>query len=141
MRRGLLLLAMLGVVCATTAASGARLEVTASASVGGMLVNGAFALPNNTTITPIDNFDTPGLGEYTFSKVLDQGTATNVAFSDAGGTIDITSTGADGAEQVLLLRNDVTLAQGQQLQLDAPTSFMDRDFGLAVRVTVANRSN
>jgi len=125
----------------TTIASGARVEMTNNASVGAMEVNGTFALPNNTQITTVDNFDTPGLGEYSFSKVLDQGTATNVSFSDTGGTINVTSTGADGAEQVLLLRNDVTLAQGQELQLDAPTTFMDRDFGLAVGQSHADLGN
>lgn len=87
---------------------------------------------SNTSATTIDDFDTPGLGEYTFSKMLDQGTATNVSFSDASGTIDVTSMGSDGAEQVLLLRGDVSLAQGEQLVVDAPTSFNDRDFGLAI---------
>lgn len=80
----------------------------------------------------IDDFNTAGLGEYTFSKVLDQGDGTtNVSFSDAAGTIDVMSAGSSGAEQVLLLRGDV-LEQGREIQLSAPTTFNNRDFGLAI---------
>ena len=107
---------------------------------GGTLQVGGATMPQVTQLVfqSIDNFDTPGLSEYNFSKVLDQGTATNVSFSDAAGTIDVTSTGADGAEQVLLLRSDVTLGQGEELQLDAPATFNDRDFGLAIGQTHAD---
>lgn len=86
------------------------------------------------TATIIDDFDTPGLSEYTFSKVLDvnPGGATNISFSDAGGAIDVTSTGSDGPEQVLLLRGDVTLPQNDEIILDAPSSFINRDFGIAI---------
>ncbi|TWT36478.1 Autotransporter-associated beta strand repeat protein [Posidoniimonas corsicana] len=125
----------------TTVASGATLSVTADASVGSVVVNGTLALTNNTMVTLVDDFNTPGLSEYAFSKVLDQGTVTNVSFSDAAGTIDVTSTGADGAEQVLLLRNDVTLAQGEELHIDAPSTLINRDFGLAIGQNHADLGN
>jgi len=96
---------------------------TALLAVGSMTANAAL----------IDDFDTPGLGEYTFSKVLDQGDGTtNVSFTDAAGTIDVTSTGTSGAEQVLLLRSDAPLEQGREIQISAPTTFNNRDFGLAI---------
>lgn len=115
----------------TTVASGARLE-TRSGTTGTVNVSGTLAVRGNASITIVDDFNTPGLGEYTFSKVLDQGTATNVSFFDTAGTIDVVSTGADGAEQTLLLRGDFTLQQGEELQLDAPTVFNDRDLGIAI---------
>ncbi len=116
---------------------------TVGVQTGGTLRVGAAVMPQvvGQVFSLIDNFDTPGLGEYAFSKVLDQGTATNVSFSDAAGTIDVTSTGADGAEQVLLLRSDVTLNQGEELLIDAPTTFNDRDFGLAIGQTHADLGN
>lgn len=98
----------------------------------------ALALGVSSSAAVIDDFNTPGLSEYAFSKVLDQGTATNIMFSDAAGTIDVTSAGADGAEQVLLLRNDYSLGQGEELQLDVPSTFNDRDFGPAIGATHAD---
>ena len=80
----------------------------------------------------VDDYNTAGLGEYTFSKILDQGTATNVSFSDVAGTLSVTSTGADGAEQVLLLRGDYTLGQGEELQVDGPATGNGNDLGLAI---------
>lgn len=128
----------------TTIANGARLEVDA-ASAGGMVVNGTLAVRSTIETTLVDDFNTPGLGQYNFAKVLDQGTTTNVAFSDASGTIAVDSTGSDGAEQVLLLRNDMTLSQGQELQIDVPTVLGDfgqpRDFGLAVGQNHADLGN
>ncbi|MCA9238974.1 MAG: hypothetical protein KDA37_02190, partial [Planctomycetales bacterium] len=70
----------------------------------------------------IDDFDSPGLGEYTFSKVLDQGAGTtNISFSDATGSLSVSSAGSTGAEQVVLLRG-ATLPQGQEVRIDGPAT-------------------
>lgn len=85
----------------------------------------------------IDDYNTPGLGEYTFYKILDQGAGTtNVSFSDAAGTLDVSSSGSSGAEQVLLLRGDVTLGQGEEVQIDGPATISGaNDLGLAIGQT------
>lgn len=85
----------------------------------------------------VDDYDTAGLLDYDLYKILDQGDGTtNISFSDAAGTIDVTSTGTSGAEQVLFFRNDgISIEQGEQLRLDAPTTFINRDFGLAIGET------
>ena len=85
----------------------------------------------------IDDFSDTSLSEYTFTKVLDQGTATNTSFSSPSGVLQSTSTGADGAEQVLFLRNDgISLAAGDELQVDAAiTSAAGFDLGIAVGAT------
>lgn len=91
----------------------------------------------------IDDFNTPGLEEYSFSKILDQGTTTNVSYSDAGGTLDVSSTGADGAEQVLLLRGDVPFNVGSELLIDGPVSGMRsiQNHGIAIGAAHADLGN
>jgi hypothetical protein len=87
----------------------------------------------------IDDFNTPGLAEYSLFKRLDQGAGTtNISFSDAGGTFSGTSTGTTGAEQVLFLRNDgVSLGIFEELQIDGPATRVGtaNDLGLAIAVT------
>ncbi|WP_425395564.1 PEP-CTERM sorting domain-containing protein [Aeoliella sp.] len=85
----------------------------------------------------IDNFDTAGVSEYDFFKILDQGPTTNVSFSDAGGNLSVLSTGADGAEQVLFFRNDgVSLGVNEELQVDGPATVNGaNDLGLAIGAT------
>jgi hypothetical protein len=88
----------------------------------------------------IDDFDTPGLTEYNFYKVLDQNAGTtNISFSDASGSISALSTGTTGAEQVLFFRNDgATLGPGEELQIDGPSAESGsgtEDLGLAVGET------
>lgn len=90
----------------------------------------------------IDDFNTPGLGEYTFSKILDQGAGTtNVSFSDASGTLSVSSAGTTGAEQVLLLRG-VSLPQGQEVRVDGPATLSGaNDLGLAIGQSHASLAN
>jgi hypothetical protein len=87
----------------------------------------------------IDDFNTPGLSEYTFYKRLDQNAGTtNILFSDATGTLDATSVGSTGAEQVLFLRNDgVSLGIFEELQIDGPATKIGtaNDLGLAIGAT------
>jgi hypothetical protein len=87
----------------------------------------------------IDDFNTPGLSEYTFYKRLDQGAGTtNILFSDAAGTLDATSVGTTGAEQVLFFRNDgVSLGVFEELQIDGPATKLGtaNDLGLAIGAT------
>jgi hypothetical protein len=87
----------------------------------------------------IDDFNTPGLSEYTFYKRLDQGAGTtNISFSDAAGSFSGTSTGTTGAEQVLFLRNDgATLGLNEELQVDGPATRVGtaNDLGLAIAET------
>ena len=97
------------------------------------------------TAAIIDDFATPGLGEYTMYKILDQNAGdTNISFSDASGSLSVLSTGTTGAEQVLLLRSDVSLAAGQELRVDGPvteTASGTEDLGLAIGATPSTLGN
>ena len=94
----------------------------------------------------IDTFSTTTLNAaYTQTAVLDQGAARNVAYGSPSGTLQATSTGSDGAEQVVLLRSDVGLGVGQILRADvnvsgviggaAATTGLSQDLGIAVGAT------
>jgi len=89
----------------------------------------------------VDNFSVVGLGEYTLTRVLDNGVATaNVSFSDASGALVASYTGTPNQpEQVLLLRSSATLGIGESLVADVSqaTSTSEMDFGLAASVTVS----
>jgi hypothetical protein len=87
----------------------------------------------------VDDFNTPGIGEYTLTRVLDNGIATsNIAFSDASGALVPTYSGTPNqAEQVVLLRSDAPLGIGEILMGDVaqPTSTVEMDFGIAISAT------
>jgi hypothetical protein len=89
----------------------------------------------------LDNFNQPGLGDYTQTTILDNGVAeANVSFSDAsGGLVGSYSGTINQPEQVLLLRNDLSLGVGFRLLVDVlfPTQTSQMDFGLAVSATVS----
>lgn len=87
----------------------------------------------------IDDFNVPGLGQYTQTRVLDNGISeANVSFSDASGSL-VSSYGGtlNQPEQVLLLRNDFNLAVGNALLVDVLflTQASQMDFGIAVSAT------
>jgi PEP-CTERM motif len=92
----------------------------------------------------IDDFSVLGLGEYTQTRILDNGiTEANVSFSDASGALAASYGGTvAAAEQVVLLRSDFSLAVGSILRLDV--SFTNQtsqmDFGLAVGSTATPTS-
>ena len=87
----------------------------------------------------IDDFGTPGLGQYLQSTVLDNGIAeANVSFSDASGALAGSYGGTvSQPEQVLLLRNDFNLPVGSVLLVDTimPTQTSQMDFGIAISAT------
>jgi fibronectin-binding autotransporter adhesin len=119
----------------TTVAASARLEM-GTATTGAMTVNGTLAVPSNINIVNVDSFSDTSLGEYTLSKVLDQGAGTsNISFSSPSGDIRVSSAGTTGAEQVLFLRNDHTLDVGETLVADViGNGGWDRDIGIAVSI-------
>jgi hypothetical protein len=85
----------------------------------------------------IDDFS-GNLSAYTLTKVLDQGTVNNVSFAINGGALTGVSAGADGAEQVLFLRNDFSLGIGQMLMADVNFTLTgSQDFGIVVAATAA----
>jgi hypothetical protein len=93
-------------------------------------------LIGNAGAVVIDTFSDGSLSEYTSTRVLDNSVATaNVAFSSSSGSLVSTyDSGASAAEQVLLLRNDFSLAVGQTLTIDTAfaTTGTQMDFGLAI---------
>jgi hypothetical protein len=72
-------------------------------------------------------------------RVNDGNTAANVAFTETNGRLYASYTGANSHEQVLLLREDVGLAVGEVLSVDAsfPSNSVGYDFGLVVASSVA----
>ncbi|TWT90263.1 hypothetical protein Mal64_06480 [Pseudobythopirellula maris] len=85
----------------------------------------------------IDDYSDASLSEYTLTKILDQGSQDNVGFSSPSGVLQASSSGADGAEQVLFLRNDGwSLDVGEELQVDVDITFASgNDLGIAVGAT------
>jgi hypothetical protein len=86
----------------------------------------------------IDDFSDTSLSEYTLTKVLDQNAGTsNVSFSSPSGALQSASAGTTGAEQVLFLRDDVSLGVGEKLVADVSgnNANWDRDLGIAVGYT------
>jgi PEP-CTERM motif len=84
----------------------------------------------------VDDLNDASLAEYTLTKVLDQNAGTsNVSFSSPSGDLRVSSAGTTGAEQVLFLRNDHTLAVGESLRADVHGfAGWDRDIGIAVSI-------
>jgi len=102
----------------------------AAAGVGGFSAQVSAAL--------IDDMNDTSLAEYTLTKVLDQGAGTsNISFASPSGSLLVGSSGTTGAEQVLLLRDDASLAVGDMLLADVTGTWAnwDRDIGIAVGFT------
>jgi hypothetical protein len=101
----------------------------ANAVIAPFLIGGAGAVV-------IDPFTDGNLSEYTSTRVLDNSVATaNVSFSSTTGSLVASyDSGTSAAEQVLLLRNDFSLAVGQTLTIDTAfaTTGTQMDFGLAI---------
>jgi hypothetical protein len=78
---------------------------------------------NNTTLSP-----------YTQTTILQNGASSGITFSDTSGSL--TSTGGGTVpDQVLLLRNDYSLAVGETLSISISglgTSSANADFGIAI---------
>lgn len=86
----------------------------------------------------VDDFSDLTLTEYTQTRVLDNlASEVNISFSAASGALNTTYSGGNAAEQVVLLRDDYTLAIGQTLTVDVSqaTTTSDLDFGIAVAST------
>lgn len=98
----------------------------------------AAAMPASAA-TVIDTFTGALSPQYTQTRVLDNGTGANVSFSTTGGALSASYAGTNAAEQVLLLRDDYTLAVGNTLTVDVSqaTSTSEMDFGIAVASTKA----
>ena len=112
--------------------------VVAAAMLLPLTVGGTAAVAG--PIGLIDDFGDTDLSDYTFYKVLDQGAGTtNIGFSSPSGTLQASSSGTTGAEQVLLFRNDgYSLGVGEELQIDGPSiesGASTEDLGLAVGET------
>jgi hypothetical protein len=106
------------------------------------LVLSSFALCTVAVAGPVglvDDFSTPGLGEYTLTRVNDPGIAeANISFTDASGALVANYGGTvANAEQVLFLRNSSNLAVGETLTVDVAqaVSTFEMDFGIALSAT------
>lgn len=103
----------------------------------------AFAVTASAATVVVDDF-TDGLSsQYTLTRVLDNGIAeANISFSTTGGALrslyTTGSTPVNQAEQVVLLRDDYSLAVGQMLTVDVSMLTGNTnafDFGIIVANT------
>jgi autotransporter-associated beta strand protein len=105
----------------------------------GMVRIGANGL--SSTIQPvtilIDDFNDASLSEYTRTVVNDNNGIANVTFTGSGGTLAATYSGSSAFEQVVLLRDDVSLNVGETLMVDVTmdTTTQEMDLGLAISAT------
>ncbi len=127
-----------------------------TAAAGGSTIAGAGAIAGNLATTAstlirvgssgmpvgqqqlVDDFADANLSEYTRTIVNDPTvTAANVAFSSPAGSLSATYSGTAGVEQVMFLRNDVSLPVGSTLVADLamPATTQQMDLGLAVSAT------
>jgi hypothetical protein len=115
----------------------ARWTSLAAVMAASLTICGSAALAG--PIGVVDDFNSPGLGEYTLTRVLDNGVAeSNVSFSDTSGALVASYGGTiNQPEQVLFLRNDATLGVGEKLVVDVAqaVSTSQMDFGIAVSAT------
>jgi hypothetical protein len=92
----------------------------------------------NAAVGLVDNFSDLTLTEYTQTRVLDNGaSAANVSFSASTGALFASYSGTNAAEQVVLLRDDISLAVGETLTVDVSQAITtsEMDFGIAVAAT------
>ena len=102
-------------------------------------VNISSAEPGTNVLSLLDVVEdfSGDLSAYTETRVLDQGEAENVSFGISNGVLQTVSTGTTGAEQTVLLRDDVALAVGMEMQADviADSLASSQDIGLMVGAT------
>lgn len=110
---------------------------------GGILRVGAAGMASlvEPSVAVVDDFNTEGLGQYVSTVVLDNWIdESNVTFSDSSGALVASYAGSfNQPEQVVLLRDDVSLAIGDKLSVDVDMGFTGQqmDFGLAIATTAA----
>jgi autotransporter-associated beta strand protein len=103
---------------------------------GGIVRVGGEDLPS--TMIPgstlIDDFGDGNVSEYVRTIINDGNTITNITPSVAGGALVATYAGTSTYEQMVLLREDVSLDIGETLAVDVvmATTGLTMDFGLAV---------
>ncbi len=110
-----------------------------------LLIAAAFGISSAATApaaTVVDTFTGALSSQYTLTRVLDNGIAeANISFSTTGGALRslyATGTNTNQAEQVVLLRDDYSLAVGQMLTVDVSMltgNTNTYDFGIIVANT------
>jgi len=84
----------------------------------------------------VDDFSDTDLSEYTQTLVLDQNATSDISFASPAGALQVTKSAGTEAEQVLLLRDDFTLAVDEILRVDLNYMGTTRaDIGIAVAAT------
>lgn len=100
-----------------------------------MILLGMISIANLQAATPfilIDDFSDANLAEYTKTVILDQNAGHTAVFQSPSGTLQLTG-GANGVEQLLLLRDDYSLGVNQILTADLAWGQTNRnDIGIAV---------
>ena len=116
----------------TTIASGARLE-SGSASTGSMVVNGQLSVGSSVVATLIDDFS-GGLSNFNSTVILDVngGSSNTAVWQITNGTLELNTTVYDGIEQYAMIYNGLSLAVGEEVQMDLVHSGSSQDLGLYV---------
>jgi hypothetical protein len=108
------------------------------AQAGSLLRVGGDGMPTTSApvTTLIDDFGDMDVAEYDQTIVNDGNAGTpNVAFSASGGALAARYEGAPTHEQVLLLRDDVSLAVGQTLLADVAMGTTTQQFDLGIAIS------
>jgi hypothetical protein len=97
-----------------------------------------FALPAQ-AVQFLDTFSDTDLSEYTKTVILEQDASFEVSFASPSGAMQVSKSIADGAEQVLFMR-DEGLGIGEILRVDksAVKIGVYADFGIAVTASLTN---
>lgn len=100
------------------------------------LVMGAMALSlaASSQAVLIDDFSDTGVSEYTATVILDAngGGANTFAVQSPSGTLEVNTSTYDGIEQMAIVRNGLSLAVGEEVQIDLTHSGASQDIGLYV---------
>lgn len=107
-------------------------------TIGGLALFALSSFAMGGPIGTIDDFGDADLSQYTKSVVLEQSATNAISFASPAGVLQVSKAADDGAEQVVFLRDDYTLAIGETLRVDtaAPTATDYADFGIVVANSV-----
>jgi hypothetical protein len=82
----------------------------------------------------VDDFDDGDISDWTSTVILDAGgTGSNTAsWQVPGGVLELNTTAYDGIEQYAMIKSGVSLAVGEELQVDLNHTHASQDIGLYV---------
>lgn len=97
-----------------------------------LMLAGMFAVAAQAAI--IDDFDDGDISDWTSTVMLDAngGGSNTAAWQVPGGVLQLNTTAYDGIEQYAMIKSGVSLAVGEELQIDIAHNGASQDIGLYV---------